>query len=181
MENVTISNKALQVINLLKGKRVGFLSISNYENKQGEISNYLINLGASYENAKQKDIEYLKNLNPTSLEKEFKSEYTTLETARVSLLESFINPNENRSNGQINAFTHICTGLKVHNETGLLYIFGLKVSKTVIQKGIYKEVKSSALTIAKNELRKQLKTGQFVQFSLEIGNTIKISNETLEL
>jgi hypothetical protein len=182
---IEISNKASQVIALLnkaiaKSKNgVTFLSISNYTNKNGEIANHLINLGAKYETAKQKDIEFLRNFNVTDLD--FKSEYTKIETARTELLQSFLTPNENRSNGQIDAYTFISVGLKVHNETGLLYIYGLRANKTVLQKGTYKEVKSSELTIAKNEIRKHLKTGQFTQYAIEVGNTIKCIGETLEL
>jgi hypothetical protein len=60
-------------------------------------------------------------------------------------------------------------------------VYGYREQKTVLVKGEYKTVKSAALTIAKNELRKLLKTGKFTQYSLELGNTIKANGETLEL
>ena len=69
MENLTITNKALQVLATIKGATdksitgVSFVSIRNYTNKFGEVSNNLINVGASYEKAKAKDIEFLENFN----------------------------------------------------------------------------------------------------------------------
>ena len=152
---------------------VTFISIRNYTNSSGEIANHLVNVGASYENAKAKDIEYLRNLNVEKFDSKLDS--ALLET------ESFINPSENRSNGQIDAYTHIFSGVKVHNETGKLYIYGYRENKTVIQEGTYKTVNSKPLTIAKNELRKQLRTGKFTQYSLEIGNELRLNGETLEL
>jgi hypothetical protein len=184
METLQISAKAASVIKTLKAATdksvtgVSFVSI-RYTNKSGEVSNNLINIGASYENAKRKDITYLENIDTTA--HEFKSAPDLIESARVALIEAFLKPDENRSNGQKDAYTQIVPGVKVHNETGLLYVYGYREQKTVLVKGEYKTVKSAALTIAKNELRKLLKTGKFTQYSLELGNTIKANGETLEL
>ena len=55
-------------------------------------------------------------------------------------------------------------------------------SKTVIKEGEPKKaVNSAPLTIAKDELRKLLKTNKYTQFALEMGNTLKLNGETLEL
>lgn len=185
METIAISPKVLQVISLLNKAvkssptGVSFVSIRNYTNKSNEISNNLINIGASYAKAKQADIEFLENIDLTA--HNFKSELSLLETAKAELIAAFIKPDENRSNGQIEAYTPICSGLKVHNESGLLYIYGYREQKTVLQKGEYKTVNSRPLTIAKDELRKLLKTGKFTQYAIEIGNEIKAKGETLEL
>lgn len=185
MQNIEIPSKVLKVITTLKQATnksitgVSFVSIRNYTNKNGEVSNNLINIGASYERALKQDVEFLENLKFGDYE--FKSTPDLIEEARVTLIEAFLKPNENRSNGQKDAYTHIVPGLKVHNETGLLYVYGYREQKTVITKGEYKTVKSSALTIAKNELRKLLRTGKFTQYSLEIGNEVRANGETLEL
>ena len=55
--------------------------------------NNLINVGASYENAKRKDIETLENLNVT--EHSFKSTPDLIEEARVELIKAFLKPDEN--------------------------------------------------------------------------------------
>jgi hypothetical protein len=185
MNTLQISAKAASVIKTLKAATdksvtgVSFVSIRNYTNKSGETSNNLINVGASYERAKQNDIAFLENLDATA--HEFKSAPDLIESARIALIEAFLKPDQNRSKGQTDAYTHIVPGVKVHNETGLLYVYGYREQKTVLIKGEYKTVKSAALTIAKNELRKLLKTGKFTQYSLELGNTIKANGETLEL
>ena len=180
-----ISQKALKVILTLKSATsksvtgVSFVSIRNYTNKFGEVSNNLINVGANYEKAKQKDITFLENINFSDYE--FKSDLSLLDEARKVLIASFIKPDENRSNGQINAYTHIVSGVKVHNETGMLYIYGHRENKQILTNGEYPIVKSKPLTIAKDELRKLLRTGKFTQYALEIGNEVRANGETLEL
>lgn len=185
MNTITVSTTALKVIALVKNAfsnsltGVSFFSIRNYESSTGEVANYLINVGINYEKSKQDDIETLRNLDVTKLDA--KSSKVDLMKAKTDLILAFEKPNENRSNGQIDAYTTICSGVKVHNETGKLYIYGYRVNKTILVEGEKKVVNSSTSTIAKNELRKLLKTGKFTQFAVEVGNTLKAQGETIEL
>ena len=185
MTNLTVSAKALLVIETIKNAvtnsltGVSFVSIRNYTNQNGETSNNLINVGISYENAKEKDIETLQKLD--FKKHDFKSPNTLIEEARKELIAAFKKPNVARSNGQIDAYTHIFAGVKVHNETGELYVYGYRENKTVLVEGVYKSVNSAPLTIAKNELRKLLRTGKFTQYAIEIGNEIRANGQTLEL
>jgi hypothetical protein len=182
---IVVSPQAQRVIDLLKNAvknsptGVSLVSIRSYTNKSGEISNNRINIGASYEKAVEKDIEFLKNLDVTTIEGR-KSDVITLEKNRIALIEAFIKPNENRSNGQKEAYIHICKGLKVHIETGAIYIYGLRVAKEVLVQGEYKSVKSSSDTIAKNELRKLLKSGKFTQYVINEIESVKANGEEME-
>lgn len=185
METLAVSTNALKVINLVKQAvsnsltGVTFFSIKNYTNTQGEVSNVLINVGINYEKSKQQDIEFLKNINLSDYQ--FKSDKSDLIEAKNELIASFQKPDKNRSEAQKDAYSTIFSGVKVHNETGLLYIYGYRVNKTVLKEGEYKHVNSSKKTIAKNELRKLLKTGKFTQYSIEVGNTLTAKGETIEL
>jgi hypothetical protein len=181
MEAIKTSIVALQVINALTSAiaksptGVTFVSIKDYTNSFGEVSNNLINVGASLTNAKLKDVETLKKLDVTTLV----GDSILFEKARLELIDSFINPNENRSQGQINAYTIISKGIKVHNETGEIYIFGLRKSKVVTTKGIYPIVNSRALTIAKNTLKKDLKSSKFTQYKLSSSAIIRANGQEL--
>jgi hypothetical protein len=186
MENTILEkNHALDVIIACKKAveksptKVSFVSIKGYTNKFGEEANHLINIGASYEKAKQKDIEFLRQLNVNSFES--KLDKTLLEQARIELIDSFVAPQKSRSEGQINAYTNIVSGIKVHNETGEIYVYGYRERKEIIIEGTYPIVNSKALTIAKNELRKLLKTGKFTQYVLKNVSYIKANGETLEM
>ena len=180
-----VSQKALSVINLVKNAvsnsitGVSFFSIKNYTNSSNEVANVLINVGINYEKSKEQDLAFLENLKYT--DHEFKCNKADFDVARLELIVSMIKPNENRSNGQKDAYTPIFSGVKVHNETGVLYIYGYRVSKKVLVEGEYKEVKSSPKTLAKKEIQKLLKTGKFAQYAIEVGNTLKAQGETIEL
>ena len=182
---IIVSQKALKAIKMVREAiaksptGVSFLSIKNYCNKYGEISNQLINIGISYKSQVEKDVEFLRNLDVT--EHKWKSAMVDIIKARTTLIESFLKPSEARSNGQKDAYTIISDGIKIHNETGVLYIYGYRVKKEVLQEGSYPVVNSRKDTIAKNELRNLLKTNNFVNFAIEIGNEIKANGETLEL
>lgn len=159
---------------------VSFIAINGYLNSSNEVSNNLLNIGASLANAKIKDIETLKNCDITKLT--FSVDMPTVLIAQTELINSLIKPDQNRSDGQINAYTHICTGLKVHNTTGTLYVFGFRENKTVITKGEYKTVNKQKKTIAKDELKKQLnlRTDKFKMFTLSNISNMKLNKETLE-
>jgi len=181
MNTIAQSTIAMQVIanitNALAKSPTGvsFVSIKGYTNSYGEVSNNLVNVGASLTSAKAKDIETLQGLDVTTLG----GDTILLEKARVELINSFIKPNENRSNGQIDAYTIVAKGIKVHNETGEIYIFGLRNSKTIIEQGVYPTVNSRALTLAKNQLKKDLKSNKFTQYKLSSTATLRMNGEEL--
>ena len=173
MEISQIAQKVIDNINRAIAKSptgVTMVSIREYQNSNGEISNNIVNIGASLENAKAKDIQFLKS----------KSVSTEIEEiARLELIKSFESPNPNRSKGQIDAYTIITKGIKVHNVTGEIYVFGLRMKKEIVQPGTYPIVNSKELTIAKNALRKELKSSKFTQFKISEISEIRIAGEEI--
>lgn len=155
-------NELTNFLNSIKGCR--FAAIKGYTNKSGEVADIVINLGASYGNAKEKDIEYLRTLDVTKLDTTIDVE--TLEQARIELLNSMIKPSEVRSAAQSDAYLTINQALKIHKDSLAIFVYGYCENKKVITKGEYKEVKSKPLTIAKNLIKKELRTGKFRQYEL---------------
>lgn len=184
MNTIQISPVATKVIALvqkaLKNTPTGvsFCSVKNYTNQQGEVANHLFNIGVSYENAKKKDIEFLTNLDVTTME--WQSAMADVIVAKQQLISSLEKPDVVRSQAQKDAYFHINEGLKVHCESGEIYVYGMRVNKTIITPIEYKEVKSSKLTIAKNELRKLMKSAKYRQFIFQSnGMTIKASGQEI--
>lgn len=148
---------------LKENKGARFVSIKNYSNNNGDKSNYLIICNFSYENAKEKDIKKLNKIKYPNI---------LMEEARVELLNSLINNSSkdttsNQSKAQKEVYRNISECVKIHIESGKLFIFGKVVRKDVIEKAEYKEVKSSDLTIAKNKIRKKLHHTKYRQFSVD--------------
>jgi hypothetical protein len=79
----------------------------------------------------------------------------------------------------LDAYTIITKGIKVHNSTGEVYVFGLRLKKEVIQEGTYPKVNSRELTIAKKILSKELKSSKFTQFKMDSISEIRIAGEEI--
>jgi len=168
---------------------VTFVGI-NYTNKDNEQSQYLINVGVSYENAKKKDLLSLQNLDVNKIEN-FKGldadSIAVLDDAKKALISALIKPNKAQSQAQIDAYSHLSNGMKIHNETFDLFVFGFKVKKTVQVKGDYKPTEfafegAKPLTRAKNFIRTQLmKSSKYRQFKINADqlHKMKVAGDTI--
>lgn len=175
-----LSPVAHLVINTTKNKKVGFASLV-YTNKEGETSRHLVNLNATFANAKIKDIATLQALKDSDFDVYGETKELMIE-AKNALLEAFIKPNENRSNGQIDAYTKINDAMKYHNVSGDLYLYALRVKKEVLIEGApRKEVKSAPLTIAKRKVEKDfdLKSVKYGSFKIDSLAKATLNGDTL--
>lgn len=166
------------LMNLAKARGTQFISVRGYENKEGEISNYVLNLGSKYENAKKKDIAKLEaKLAKGNFESELQKQ------AIEELLASLKNPNENMSKGQTDSYVTIegFPMLRKHVVTNDLYIFGQKISKKVVVPVEYKPVNSRPLTIEKNKVRKELSTSKLRLIKLGKEDQIAINGRVIQL
>lgn len=168
MKTQTQQNNVIAIGKTFKGSTfVG----TTYRNAQGELSRQLIVSGITYENLLLNDFESLQanqNVVFSSLEKKYSVELITLAYNNLysSLEKRLSNPEtkakllaENdttivRSQAQKDAYTHVAKGIKVHNETNEIHVFGLCVKKTILEPIEYKETKSKELTIVQNKIKK---------------------------
>src|ERR1035437_723676 len=98
-----------QLIEAFKNAKAGYIAFP-YTNKQSETSKRTIYIGASYENAKQKDIDTIANfLLATDLGYVPSEKYTREDwhNALNELLTSLKSPDQNRSQGQQDAYISI--------------------------------------------------------------------------
>lgn len=169
----------LQLYAKLAGQKTPtFASVKNYCNNQGEISNYVVNFGASYANAKEADKKFLSDPNCIA-GLDFGSVAQYAEQARTALLFA-LNNESSHSKGQQNAYTQVFPNVRVHNETGRVYIHGNRISKEVLVPVAYREVNSAPLTIAKNIIRKKMKTSTFRQYCVDKLYEVRLKGETIE-
>jgi hypothetical protein len=161
---------------------VSFVALNNYENSNGQIQNAVINVGLSYERAKAKDIVFLEKLNVFN-DKRFEKfeDKKLLEVARLELLASAKEPNAKMSAGQIDAYTYLCAGLKMHNDTKVLFLQGFNVSKKVVNEGETKADVRQPKTKAKDAIRKYLKATKYRQYNLNKLSQMTINKTTLVL
>lgn len=199
-------NNLQRLFQLIKGFKNQFVRINNYVSKTtGEVANYTIQVGLNVENAKKKDLEKLQACNISKLSeisKKLSIDLDTCQTALSELTDSAIknlNPDVNKrtnaSKGQTKAYTVLTSGFKVLTDdyekvmfqgidinTIDVYVFGQRIKKEVIEKGVYKTVNSRPKTIAKNEIKKALNLTSHKFRNFVAGNisTANIQGEQLQ-
>jgi hypothetical protein len=151
-----------------------------------ELSRYRLLLGCSVENAYRADITRLsKRL--ARLEK--LPQLDTLRQAAISEIlasrkESLaVGIGNNSKYTLVDTFESIAPGIKMHKESGELYLFGRSLGKTVIEPGVHKHVNSAPLTIAKRKESATLPGGKWRTFRVSIENLrdIRANGKTLEI
>ncbi len=135
---ITLINKAIET----SPTGVSFVSIKNYQNKQGAISNYLFNIGINYDKSKEQDIEFLRKLDVTTLEG-VKSSKIDLLKAKTDLIEAFINHTYKRFKFLSYEYTKEHYDILVDNIKERNWSFMLKPINAPIFEGITKAKKNT--------------------------------------
>ena len=180
MENLTSEQKKTikNLFNLFKSiSGATITGIKGYiSSTSGEIANHKVIIGYSYGKAIEHDLNALKNATPEDVQiiadKGFKPELVRF---AVDKLISGFEKNQSEetktagSNAQSDAYIQITNGLRLHIETGKIYLYGATIGKTVIVPGTYKDVNSRELTLCQNAVKKHFdfKTVKFRQYILD--------------
>ena len=169
---------------LNQNKNIGIVAVNNYVNVDGEKSKRRVNVVYGYEKIKSDDLAVLRDgVEYVPSEKYSRADW---DMAVAELIEGIVNPNEKRSKAVTEAFVNLTENgaLKYCYNTQELYISGLEITgtKTVVEEGEKKNVKSAPKTIAKNVIRKAyLKAGKIRLFKVREIGEIKLKGEELEL
>lgn len=187
-----------------------FVGIKGYTNSKGETANFVVNANFSYHNAMVNDLAKLKLITDLDLVNLVSNKfpdnsaglilltnaitnlfdvYKTAITEMIKSLENRLNPDPNkpnkRSEGQTDAYINISPCIRLHIESGKLFIYALKVSKDILIAGEIQNVNSSDKTLAKRDIEKHFKlsTSNFRQFELNTNQLcgVNISGEKISL
>jgi len=166
-----------QLVAALQGiTGVSFASFDYIPKERGGRAKVQVILGASTANVYEKDVAALRRVVPL-----LKAVHATLPTIQAAeeLLASRLESLE-KGIGNNSAYTLKDTftplahlpGLKIHNETGDLYITGLVERWEVVEEGAPKKaVKSSDKTLAKREIEKRFLSSQRIKTLVLAGVT----------
>ena len=155
----------------------GYLSVTTVE-----LSDYVINVGASYANAVAKDIKTLESASYDD---------AIMESARIKILGSLLKNQDvktqsNQSKAQQDAYYKLTENgsVKLHIEQGSLHIFAMEISKKVVEPAKKPKAKSSnPLVIAEYKVKKDLNlsTAKWRNFKFEQFDVIKTGGENFSL
>lgn len=161
-----------------------FLTLKGYRNEASEIADYSVAFHISYENALKKSIAVLSALDlQGDLEKQ--ARFELLDSFAKSLARGAGSPELEERDPTYSYFKdddgNYIKGVKMHDATWTLHLYGLVVHKRVLMPGIYKHVNHRPLTIAKDKLRHLTPVGKFRQFKLLSSQVDNIAVEKLSL
>ena len=160
-----------------------FLTIKGYTSESSEVADYSIIFHMSYKNALEKSINIIDSYIPNDdLEAQAKLE---LLVSFNTSLDKLINTPIEELNDGYERFTdsngdHV-KGVKLHQETNTLHLYGLVVHKRVIVPGTYAKRNRKPLTVAKDRLRAMCPVSKFRQFKITQDQVDSISVENISL
>ncbi len=184
IQNTTVSNILVSSVEETFKTGARFIGLT-YTNENGETSRYNLLMGIRLESLYKSDLRTLTALRP-SLE--------GIKAVACDELISSVNNSLTKGIGNNDAYT--LKGyytpvtkngeVKFHtDEDGrkFLYVRGYVINKTVLKKGEYKPVNSSAKTLAKKEIEKSLKRGKLRTFKINVNNlhSVKLNGMTVEI
>jgi hypothetical protein len=176
-------NNSLQLIRQLVSSGVGFASLLYRSKGEQSLALYTIILGAKYSNLLEKSKKELEEIILTL------SDATEIDAANQVMasiqksIDAHANGEQNEDYTKKGQYVALGNGVNL-NSDNTIQLFGLVQSKVVIEAGPPKKaVKSSAMTIAKNKIKKMLSMSKFREFALDTGNinVVKSDGQTLIL
>jgi hypothetical protein len=163
-----------------------FASFTYTTKETGEVAKYHLILGATTETLYAKDIVKLNRILP--LLQKIGAQPHVIQAAQELLnsrnesLTKGIGNNSAYTNKDTYTYVDGFPGVRMHNETGALYVSGLLNHKIVIQEGTpRKPVKSAPKTIAKRRIEKLLPSGRYRMFTLTNVSRAAVNGNVLEL
>jgi hypothetical protein len=160
-----------------------FLSLHHYTNSYGEIADFNIVFHMSYMNALKKSINALKSIHPEHLlQRQAKDELIMSWQTSINKIET--TDIEDIDDTYIRFFDEsgaYIKGIKLHEPSQCLHIYGLVHKKRIIQPGSYPTVNRQPLTIEKDKLRSIVPVGKFRQFKIVPEQVERISVNKLNL
>lgn len=175
-----MTEEILQLLGMLKtGEGASFASFVYRSKGTGELAKLVVLLGSDTKSLYQMDLEILKT-KKDMLEGINLQACEALIASREKSLEVGIGNNPAYTNADTYVFPKGLDGIKVHKETGELYVTGLVQSKVTLEEGEYKVVKSKPLTLAKKEIEKDLPSSKFRTYILRNIKAVSKKGITVE-
>lgn len=176
-------------------KSASFVGIREYCNSSNEVANHVICCNFSYADAVKRDLDKLLFANEHDIqaianEGNLIFPESLVESCIQKLADSFVknsNPEtrSKQSKGQTDAYKRINNCMRLNKETKLVYIYGLSVSKKILQSGEYKPKNSGQMVLCQNAIKKHFdfSTAKFRNFIVtpETLSSIRLNGSEFEL
>lgn len=167
-ETTLVSPEILALSNSISTMMSGcrFVSLTYRSKTTNELARHTVLVGFSYNEMVKDSVEELTRW----MEYMTGSELIAAQAVMDSLRETLVAHTENRQNAAYTKqgmYAAVRGGVNINLNDNTIQLFGRSISKVVLEEGKYKEVKSKALTIAKNKIKKHLSISSFREFALD--------------
>lgn len=155
-----------------------FGTLTYTSKSSGEVARHTIILGMSYNELVKQSVEELVTLIATNIDSWTELQVLAAQEVMASLektLTAHANGKQNDDYTKKDVYVSLGNGISLNTNDNTLQLFGLAHKKVVIVAGVFKAVKSAPLTVAKNEIRKQLSVSQFREFALDVSQIDSIN------
>ena len=179
-----------QLVGLIgSGKGAKFASLTYRTEKTGEVAKHTLILGASTEKLYQKDIVKLEEMLKGELPSvPYRLAAEQLLASRKESLEKGIGNNSKYVHSKENADTYVqadgIPGVKLHKETGVVYVVALSEDKVVLVEAVNPKPPTkhkTEQTAAKSKIEYLLPSGRFRQFTLKNVGRAALNGDVLIL
>jgi hypothetical protein len=153
-----------------------FASLVYTAKGSGEIARHTVCLGVNIGNAYRRDIAILSAKRDSLAGVALVACDELLASLRESLA---VGIGKNSAYTCAGVYETLAAGVKLHIENSELHVYGFTIGKEVIAKGEHKTVKSSEKTLAKNALRRAMKSGKFRQFAISELEAVAMNGKKL--
>jgi len=173
LREVTMSattKKVQKILDSLTASKSARWAYLKYQNTQGEISVYKLLLNADFMGFYKTDLEIMKNLTVAE------GVETTAKEQLIASIEKSVETEFNHEKNPTKNMITFAKGIKFHPEKNELYLHCLSLEKKILVPGVYKDVKSSELTLTKNRFKKMLKQSKIRFFKINLDNILSLSS-----
>lgn len=167
----------IDLLNALTGN-AKFAKITYRAKESGELAVHFTNLQVNVSELYTHDLTALQALNLDGVDKEAADE---IRVSRQNSLQKGVGNNDAYTCKDTYVHVDGMKGVKVHKDTGVLYITGQVEVKKVLEAGTYKVVNSKPKTIAKRKIEKGLPSAGFRTFILKNIKSVKVLEDVVEI
>lgn len=155
-----------------------FVGLTYRSKSSNELARYVVAVGINYHNLVAKSLEQVEQIavEPGTVEAQAKQE----------LADSFRNTLTNGTNTaytKAGLYEQVVEGINVSKADETFEVKGIVISRKVLEAGQHKVVKSKALTVAKDKIRKGLPVGKWLTLCLDMGHleSIRVGGTEVEV
>jgi hypothetical protein len=164
------------------GNKVQFVGVTYRSKSTGELARHVFNVGASYVNTLKASIETL-GAKINSLSGIDAQAAANVMASLSKSLTAHLNGEQSEDFTKKGMYEPVCTGIKASLNDGTLELYGLSVSKTVLEAGIEKPDTRRPLTKAQDKIKHDLPISKFRTLAIDMGalESVRIGGTELEV